>query len=284
MLWNDPWIFAATDRSQSGTFCTTLPPPRPTLPLYLQFQCIPATSMSDMETWLRFVKTGWKEETARQRLQEAWIALLYSTEEGTTHTLVATCVLRMRSMSAHSFEWILETLVASPTQKGYGNNLVRSVMSWLYDRCGPFVLHYVWEVTLTQLMRVWWRGWLRSAVAIHRGWSWREKNTCTMCPSAQSPTFVLPTLFDTPTGSAVLSDSGLQDGWGYILALYGAPSWDSIAKKGGWHSLWYHGVSPPSAKWKWTGEWVVLGCLNAPSPTHIPWITAEISTPVIRNT
>jgi len=89
---------------------------------------------------------------------------------------------------------------------------------------------------------------------------------------------VLPTLFQDGSGSAIISDSGLGDGWGYVSVFRGEPDWSVIAKRGGWKALWMRAPRAPK-EWSWTGEFVVVGVLNQRSSDSVPieWITAEIA-------
>lgn len=87
----------------------------------------------------------------------------------------------------------------------------------------------------------------------------------------------LPTLFQDVSGSAIVSDSGLVDGWGHVLTVRGKPNWSEIAKKGGWRRLWMRSASCPGLGWVWTGEFVVVGRLNYDGPpVELDWITAEV--------
>jgi hypothetical protein len=268
MIWDDPWIAAATD--QGGPvrrFCTTLPPPVPDLSAGLVFDCV-GCDVLDLVAWADLVRTRWTPAELRVRLQGAWIPCLW-TRDG----LVATCVLRPQGS-----RWILETLKA---QKGYGTPLMRSLMTWIWRRDGPFVLAYTWELTAAQLVGAWWRGWLASAAAFQYGWVWRTEETgCTFCPESTGwkpvgPRPVLPVTVD----GAVVSDSGLGDGWGYVAQWQGTPDWSVVAKKGGWRALWMRSLESPGPGWRWTGEFVVVGLLNhwGPPPDRLDWLTAEIT-------
>jgi hypothetical protein len=88
----------------------------------------------------------------------------------------------------------------------------------------------------------------------------------------------MPTLFMDDAGLAVISDSGLGDGWGHVLTVRGDPDWSAIAKKGGWRRLWMRRSASPGPEWSWTGEFVVVGLLNYNdfSGISLDWITAEI--------
>jgi hypothetical protein len=278
MIWSDPWIDVATTPSVEGEgippFCTTLPPPRPVLPLDLRFDCCAATSMTntDLSVWRDMVGTRWSVTALRQRLGGAWVARLHLV----TGQLVSTCVLR------HSKDptWILETLTARPTGHGYATALVRSVMTWIYDRGGPFVLAYTWELSLAQMAWAFYRGWLKSAASVEYGWLWKPEGECGFCGS-RGLWPVGPANLLTLDG-VTLSDSGLGDGLGYVLDIKEegiAVDWTAIAQAGGWRALWWRGRTAPSSGWFWTGEFVVVGLLNydglSPGvPTR--WITAEI--------
>jgi hypothetical protein len=272
MIWDDPWIAVATDQGgEPRTFCTTLPPPVPDLPPGVIFRCVRVSDLIDLQAWANLqawadlVRTRWTVAELHQRLQNAWIPCL-ETADG----LVGTCVLRPVGS-----KWILETLKAQP---GYGTLLMRSVMTWIWRHVGgPFVLAYTWELSAAQLVGAWWRGWLTSAAAIQYGWVWRD-SACSFCPEQEvwtpiGPRPVLPLLVD----GAVVSDSGLGDGWGYVSSYTGTPDWTAVAKKGGWRSLWMRSmVAPPG--WRWTGEFVVVGLLNHWTGSgSSSWLTEELT-------
>jgi hypothetical protein len=299
MIWSDPWIDVATTPPPEGTgvspFCTTLPPPRPTLPPELRFRCEPAAAITDtaLSDWRTLVGTQWPVTALRQRLADAWVA-----ELRTDGNLVATCVLRRGSAAA---VWILETLVARPTRRGYATALVRSAITWIWEtgQRGPFVLAYTWELSVAQLAVAWWRGWLKSAAAYESGWIWVPQEGCSFCGSntdrnAYPVGPAMPLIFRSAEGEAILSDSGLGDGLGYVLACRGAVDWTAVIRRGGWRALWWRGTSPPSLHctsnmeassraanaWQRTGEVIVVGLLNydgrSPGiPTR--WVTAEVA-------
>ncbi len=267
MIWDDPWIAVATDQGgEPRTFCTTLPPPVPDLPVGLVFKCVRAGDL-DLAAWADLVRTRWTPAELLQRLAGAWIPCL-KTVDG----LVATCVLRPQMDG----KWILETLVA---QHGYGTLLMRSLMTWIWRHVGgPFVLAYTWELTAAQLVAAWWRGWLASTATFQYGWVWRDGTSCSFCPEKEpwksvGPRPAMPIEVD----GVVVSDSGLGDGWGYVSNYTGTPDWSAVAKKGGWRSLWMRSAEAPSG-WRWTGEFVVVGLLNQwGDPGCLTWNTAEIT-------
>lgn len=298
MIWNDPWIAAATDQTQEGTcrpFCTTLPPPAPpTLPEGIRFSVVVGTAAADA-AWADFVGTRWTPAELQERLADAHVALLCRDS-----TIVGTCVLRRRPHRdlMENF-WILETLRA---QHGLGAPLMRYAVRWLWDRCGPFVLAYTWELRLAQLCAAWWRGWLRSAAAIEWGWVWGGSTDCSFCPHAAEPwqriiseRLTMPTSFCGGNWVAVVSDSGLGDGWGIVSAWSGAVDWASVCQKGGWRNLWCRSKTAPESgsaagihgitgSWKWSGDAVVVGMLNfcrvgvqdVAIQAMCQWVTAEI--------
>jgi hypothetical protein len=280
MIWDDPWIAVATDHSgPARRFCTLLPPPRPTLPAGLTFDCLTGTDIiSLLSEWRDLVGTAWSLEALVARLVGAWVAVM---RDG-SGALVGTCVLRSHRQIDGGL-WLLETLRA---RHGVGTPLMRSVMTWIWDRAGPFMLGFTWELTAPQLAVAWWRGWLAAAAAVQFGWSWRrpqgEENGCLFCPSKDKhhPLLMQPSL----VGDAVVTDSGLGDGWGYVLTLRssgGSPDWNAICERGGWkNGLWMRStVAPPGDGWRPTGEIVVVGLLNCWDAASVPleWITAEIS-------
>ena len=301
MIWSDPWIALATDKSGPGPWCTTLPPPVPEMPVGTTFRC-QRWSEVDAVAWTALVGTRWSADALQQRLTDAWVPCLYADK-----TLVGTCVLRSPRPNEGQPWWILETLKA---EKGYGTLLMRATMIWIYRHgSGPFALAYTWELTGAQLLGAWWRGWLQSMVALEYGWvttrhnvtgvaattglapngvmtvgavTTSHKEGCGWCPSKQTntspPRFTLPTVFREGESLAVVSDSGLGDGWGYVSAVRGTPDWSAIAAQGGWQRLWMRSAVAPSGAWSWTGEFVVVGLLNWNEPTqNVSWTTAEIA-------
>lgn len=295
MIWSDPWIDVATTPPTEGEgvrpFCTTLPPPKPTLPPDLRFRCEPAAVMTDtdLSVWRERVGTCWDVSALRQRLESAWIARLWVTK-GTADTLVATCVLRRGPATAM---WILETLVAQPKGKGYATALVRSAMTWIYEtgQRGPFVLAYTWELSVAQLAVACWRGWLKSAAVYESGWILGVEG-CQFCGTntAHYPVGpIMPVVFRSAGAEVIVSDSGLGDGLGYVLACRGEVDWAAVARQGGWRALWWRGKTSPSGAsrhtiassgiWQRTGEVIVVGLLNYDGCGAIPtrWITTEIA-------
>lgn len=264
MIWDDPWTILAMQKGG-----TTIPPPLTPLAPNQRFACVQVTDI-DLPIWIDLVGTRWTPDDLMQRLQGAWIPCLF--EDG---DLVATCVLRPTNGL-----WILETLRA---RKGFGTPLLRAVIPWLFNRnSGPFVLGYTWELSLPGLVGAWAKGWLGSATAVQYGWAWTESGECGFCPSGWTPLqprLVLPTFFRDANGTAIVSDSGLGDGWGYVSMWRGAPVWGTIAKKGGWRALWVRSKAAPAKNWSWTGEIVVVGLLNFSGSVMpcLDWVTAEVA-------
>lgn len=261
MLWSDPWIEAAT--APGGT---DRPPPVPELPTSLRFTCVHVSDI-DITEWRQFIGSPLSSQHLAERIGDDWIAYLHNS----TH-LVATCVLRPRGSI-----WLLETLFARERGSGYGNLLLRSAMTWIWNRTGRFTLVYTWELSVLTLAAAWWRGWLRSAVATERGWVLRH-GPCGFCSDLSGGRFNIPMFFRDSSGSAVILDSGLGDGCGYVQVWRGEPSWTTIMKKGAWSSLWCRDAVAPPGSWLWTGEFVVVGALNGTAPKQ--WISAEISTQI----
>lgn len=275
-IWDDPWILIASTRTEnSGPWNTTLPPPAaPPLSDGISFHCTtwPAPCA---QVWADFVRTGWESPALAARLTGARVPILLDA----SGMLLATCVLRPRG-GPERF-WLLETLRA---RRGYGSILIRHVFAWLWAQGGPFVLGFTWELTVTELVWAWWRGWLRAAAAIEYGWIWRmpRADGCSFCPGEgvaphRRPVFELPTLLRfAGCGWAIVSDSGLHDGMGNVQAWGGIVPWDAVAEAGGWVSLWTRSVAAPAPKWLRTGEFVVVGLVNSAAPAPAHWITAEI--------
>ena len=267
MIWGDDWTQVATQKSDGPQrFCTLLKPPRTKLPDGIQFRIVTEPT----QDWLDLVGTRWSTEEAALRLTGSRVPCLFKGDE-----LVATCVLRYQNDI-----WILETLRA---RKGWGTPLIRAVIPWIWDQtAGPFIMGYTWELSLPALIGAWWRDWLRSAAEIQYGWSWLlDSDDCNFCPNNAweplGPRLAMPTYFHDISGSAVVSDSGLMDGWGHVLTVKGVPDWSAVAKKGGWRRLWMRSAVSPGPGWSWTGEFVVVGLLNYNSgPVSLDWITAEI--------
>jgi hypothetical protein len=255
---------------------TLIPPPMTPLGPGQTFRCTQWQDL-DLDAWIDLVGTRWTREELAIRLEAAWIPCIYKDRD-----LVATCVLRVLPTGT----WILETLRA---RKGFGGPLLRAVIPWLYDMCkGPVPLTYTWELRLASLIGAWWRGWLRTAAAVQYGWIWTadvSDANCGFCPNSAweplGPRLVRPTLFHNGQSSAVVSDSGLGDGWGYVSVFRGKPDWAAIAATGGWRVLWVRAATAPEG-FRWSGDVVVIGVLNNRDPnqkTHLEWITAEIASP-----
>lgn len=258
MLWDDPWIAAAT--TPEGTL---LPPAPAIWQDGITFTCMRATDLHDLSAWAIFVGTEWTPSELVMRLTDAWVAVARRGD-----AIVGTCVLRQRQGGL----WLLETLKAN---KGFGALTMRAALRWIWDRSeAPPALGFTWELSVAQLIAVWWRGWLRAAVTIEWGWAWAGEG-CSFCPSipvAFSPQWVTPVV----AGNAVVSDSGKRDGWGYVAAWGADVDWVTVAKTGGWKRLWTRSTTSPGPGWRWTGEVVVVGVLNRRGRHVERWITAEI--------
>jgi hypothetical protein len=273
-IWNDPWIAVATERGVgTGPWATTLPPPLPPpLPASVAFRCVPWPALTSEEqlTWLALVGTRWRPAVAAQRLVDAWLPMIVDSSGA-----IATCVLRPRGGPERL--WLLETL---RSKRGYGSTLMRQLMTWIWQRDGPFVLGFTWELTPFQLAGAWWSGWLAAAAAIEFGWIWRLPSACTFCPGA--PVVVAPARFELPTllrfgdAWAIVNDSGLCDGVGCVLDWRGDVPWATVAEAGGWSALWMRSAVSAGPKWLRTGEIVVVGLLNSAVPRCDRWITPEI--------
>jgi hypothetical protein len=213
-----------------------------------------------MDEWKALVKTKWSRDDLYVRLKDATLACLY--RDG---IMIATCVLRPQAGNW----WILETFVSKETRRGNGNLLVRSVMTWIYNTYGPFILSYTWELNALQLSWAWYRGWLKSMVAIQYGWVYKQQ-------AVAKKTIIEPKWIDTSGGSACISLSGLDDGYAYVHRYERDPKWSDIAQTYG--SLWMRSSQKPGSEWKWTGEFIVVGFLNCSKPDRkYDWITAEIA-------
>ena len=266
MIWDDPWVLCAMHGG------TTIPPPPTPLAAGQRFICVQAADL-DLQVWIDLVGTRWTVEELRLRLQGAWIPCLFLEE-----ALVATCVLRPKDGM-----WILETLRA---RKGFGTPLLRAVIPWLFHKHGgPYVLGYTWELSFPGLVGAWAKGWLSSATELQYGWAFSasaKSNNCNFCPSRWEPIgprLALPTYFKDASGSAIVSDSGLGDGWGYVATWNGSPDWSAIAMRGGWRALWVRSRAAPTKNWSWTGEFVVVGLLNFSGfkKPRLDWVTAEVA-------
>jgi hypothetical protein len=269
-IWDDPWLVAATTATGDGCgrFRTCLPPPPVTLPVGVRFRCVSGgvneveTYRINWEEWRTFVGTARPVTDVMRRIGDGRMALL----EG-SGGLIGTCVLRPRGNA----EWILETLRAT---HGNGGLLMRSVCSWLYAHGGPFILLFTWELSLPALAVAWWRGWLRAAAAIEYGWMWVGEGECGFCPSDGGAGASV--LWQDASGWAIVSDSGDHDGWGHVLGWTGVIDWPAVAKKGGWRRMWMRAATQPP-EWRWSGEFVVVGALNAREAISTTWVTAEIA-------
>jgi GNAT superfamily N-acetyltransferase len=257
-----------------------MPPPPPELPPGIVFKCVRVSDMSGstLLEWRSLVGTQWSSVALQERLAGAWIAMLVT---GGRQDPVATCVLRPRP----AVVWLLETFVARPRGAGYGTLLVRHAVPWAWSQ-GCRSLVYTWELGPVGLGVAWWRGWLRTAVTYDWGWSLRSEGEtgvgCSFCPSTGAVSrFTLPVLIrDEHTSAwAIVSDSGLGDGWGYVLITAGAVKWSDVFQKGGWRALWYHGPTAPVGDdpWRWTGEMVVTGVIGAPVSLQRLRISPEVA-------
>lgn len=254
-IWQDPWIAAAT-----GSTPTTLPPPRPCLPTGVTFRCCAWTDLSHFERseWRTLVQTRWTFEQLTVRLEHAYIARLLR-----DNVLIGTCVLRPREHQ----NWILETLIVSVKRQGWGSCIMRAAIRWIWDvsTSTPPSISFVWELSPLGLIKAAWAGWLSCAHRIDWGWIWTKTSQAAV---------------NGANGTCLISDSGLGDGMGYVLAHTGNVDWNSVCEQGGWTTLWRALPHAPgslphspgwlsyfSAKngtWKWTGECIVTGVLNGP--------------------
>jgi hypothetical protein len=278
MLWSDAWTLAATERRNDSPFHTTLPPPVPPLPDGITFRCVRWGSLTDaeQEEWIAVVGTGWTAAELTVRLQDAWIPLLY---DGAT--LVGTAVFRTR-LGGNETHWLLETLRVATGQRGrgWGRLLMEAGRRWLWTATGgPFVLVFVWELSVPGLVVAWLRGWMRSAVVVQQGWIFAVSG-CGFCPHEvpvrSGPRPVLPLHIQTGADAwVIVNDSGAEDGWGHVCQWRGVVDWTAVAKKGGWGRLWLHASAAPSVEWRWSGEFVIVAALNG-LPV-LEWVTPEIA-------
>lgn len=151
MLWSDAWTEVAV---QGGT---RLPPPPP-VHRDLTFVMKDRDSVDLNREWVPFVQT---KMAVYNRLANCLIPCLYKDS-----TLVGTLVFRHIDTN----RWAIETLVARPQRCGYGGYLIHAAIHALYERVGPHMLVYVWELRAPQLWLAYWKGWLKSMVAMEYGW------------------------------------------------------------------------------------------------------------------
>lgn len=281
MIWSDAWSLAATEWSDDAPFNTMLPPPVPVLPIGATFCCVRwatlAASDSDVTEWMDCVRTEWTASELAIRLTDAWIPLLRNGDG----RLVGTAVFRP-GLGGNPTHWLLETLrvVGGERGKGWGRLLMEAGRRWLWCQTGgPFVLAFVWELSAPGLVAAWWRGWMRAAISVQRGWVFAVAG-CSFCPDTERTTrsrHVLPQYIQTGSAAAwaVVNDTGCDDGWGNVCAWRGTVDWSAVAKIGGWRRLWARASVAPSAEWRWSGECVVVAALNG-RPV-LDWVTAEIA-------
>ena len=220
-VWTHPWLTVALSAEGVG-----VPPERPTID-GMCWSAVLATEMSDteLEAWGAFVRTGWGATALRTRLGDGAVVVRVW-PVGREGDLRGTCVVRPRTADL----WLLETLVARPRRAGWGSVTMHIAIRTVWDR-GGYQVGFVWELGAAGLLRAWWRGWLGAAVSVERGWMWSvpplkdEGGSCGFCPSTDawlppphgSP--VMPVVVSGNGWSVVVSDSGLLDGWGYVLAV-----------------------------------------------------------------
>lgn len=263
MIWSDPWIEVATTPSIYRPLCTRLPPPTFVMPDNILFRTYDMNKKENHEfisRWNTLINSSWTPTQLQQRLQHATITCLHAKDQH--KTILASCVLRPRTHNGVPF-CILETLIVSPThrKKGYGALLMRCVMKWLWELYGPFILGYIWELSLSEFIWAWLRGWLRSVAEIRLGWVWKPNQT--QIQEIKKTSASLPLRFHSQEGDryVVITDSGLGDEWGYVQDCSGEIEWATIAARGGWKALW-SSVRIQSKEWKLSGEVVVVGLLN----------------------
>jgi hypothetical protein len=258
MLWSEPWLELAA--SPAGTL---IPPPRQVLPSGWHYERVSATAGITAD-WLDFVGAGLPVEAACQRVgRDASVACLF-----VKSVLVATCILRPVADRV----WSLETFVARPRRRRYGEWLLRCVMRDLWAHRGA-ALVFQWEIAgLPALLGAAWRGWIRAARRIDYGWRWRraaEAASCGFCPvtAAWLPSVEEKEKDEVVVEGVLVVDSGLCDGWGYVLDMPAnrtGINWTRVAAAGGWRELWWAGAMSPGAEWHWTGEWIVHGRVGLP--------------------
>jgi hypothetical protein len=280
MIWDDPWCsIAATEE-------TTLPPLPPTLSEDIQFRVLDVAvsgqwdQWTQWEQWIAFVHTGWTVAEVKERLRGAFIPVLLDT----SGRLLGTCVLRPRT----DRWWLLETLRA---EQGHGSTIIRAAFYWLWKHTeGQFRIAFLWEMSLAgAAWCLYGRGWWRAMRRIHWGWTWSDPETgCGWCPltgetAPWKKRHATPVLVSGDGWSAVVSDSGARDSYGWVLASAsgsGSVPWNTITKTMGWRRLWCHAASPPppsSGQWRWSGEVVVVGAMNShEDPPAEIFTTAEI--------
>jgi hypothetical protein len=276
MIWSHPWIAVAT--APGGT---KLPPPAPGLDVRWRATRVHDLTNTELEDWGSFVRTGWGGAALRERLENSAIIVRVVDER---NEMRATCVLRPRGGGL----WILETLVARPTRAGWGSKAMHAGIRAAWEH-GARGVGFVWELGLRGLTAAWWRGWMVAAVSVEWGWMWRrpDSSACGFCPNTAawlppaSGVPVRPVVVRGDGWSVIVSDSGLFDGWGHILAVSGDRqnvNWERVSATGGWRDLWWVGGQPLPG-WRWTGEAVVRGVLNWGGASVSPesWITAEIT-------
>ena len=279
MIWSDAWSLVATDWRSDG-FNTTLPPPAPHVPDGVTFRCVRWISLSDAEReeWITVVGTGWTAAELTGRLEGAWIPWL-----SVGASLIGTAVFRP-GLGGRDKHWLLETLrvVRGKRGRGWGSLLMAAGRRWLWDfGGGPFVLAFVWEVSVPGLVAAWTRGWMRASVTVQRGWVFAVSG-CGFCPHEVPVRLGVPLRPATPlrvqTGEdawAIVNDSGAEDGWGHVCQWSGDVDWTAVAKKGGWGRLWMRAATVPGAEWRWSGEFVVVAALNG--RPALEWVTAEVA-------
>jgi hypothetical protein len=233
-------------------------------------------SDAEREEWISVVGTGWSIAELTGRLEYAWIPWLALGPK-----LIGTAVFRP-GLGGQEKHWLLETLRVATTVRGrgFGRLLMEAGRRWLWTSTGgPFVLAFVWELSVPGLVAAWARGWMRSCVALQRGWIFAVSG-CGFCPHdipvrlGSRP--AAPLRIQTGGDAwAVVNDSGAEDGWGHVCQWSGSVDWTTVAKKGGWGRLWMRADAAPSTEWRWSGEFVVVAALNG--RPALEWVSAEVA-------
>ena len=238
-MWSDSW----TQVASTGRTLTSPPPPK-----MRDCTLVLETRDSLPADWASLVGTSFSSNIIYVRLESCIIPCLYRDS-----VLVGTCVLRPHPDLYAVYA--LETLVAKKGHQ-YGSLVLHAATYAMYQDVGPHTLVFVWELTASQMIKAYLKGWLKTKIRVEYGWMYTSDSEHTI-------DLRLPKKIDGITYSA----SGIDD-----IVYCNPGTVDPIRAK----KIWCIASTCPGKGWTWTGEYIVTGNLNAATPIQ-RWGTAEIA-------